>query len=472
MFVELLKSEGFHGELIKYGGRMNIYFISLGCDKNLVDSENMLGILNENGYRITSDEQEADVIIVNTCCFIHDAKEESITTILEMAEYKKTGSLKALIVTGCLAERYKDEILKEIPEVDALLGTSSFAKIVEVLKEITDGGQHTHFESLEVLPKSSGKRMLTSGSYFAYLKIAEGCDKHCTYCIIPQVRGNYRSVPMEELLQEAEYLAGQGVKELILVAQETTLYGKDLYEEVKISALLHELCKVSGIEWIRILYCYPEEITDELIEAMKREPKICRYLDIPIQHASDRILKLMGRRTNKEDLKRIIGKLRSNLPDIVLRTTLITGFPTETQEEHEELLEFVREMRFERLGVFTYSKEDNTPAAKLKPQILAKEKKQRQKEIMKLQQNIVFQRTENLIGRTYDVLIEGRIADEEQVYIGRTYMDAPQVDGFLFLNSETELISGDIVKVEVTGAKGYDLVGELAEGRQERESTK
>ncbi len=443
---------------------MNIYFISLGCDKNLVDSENMLGILNENGYRITNEEQEADIIIINTCCFIHDAKEESITTILEMAEYKKHGNLKALIVTGCLAERYKEEILKEIPEVDALLGTSSFTKIIDVIKEVTDGKQHSHFESLELLPKTNNKRMLTSGSYFAYLKIAEGCDKHCTYCIIPQIRGNYRSVPMDDLLEEARYLAEQGVKELLLVAQETTLYGKDIYGEVRLSNLLHELCRINGIEWIRILYCYPEEITDELIDTMKQEPKICRYLDLPIQHASDRILKLMGRRTNKADLVHIITKLRKNLPDIVLRTTLITGFPTETPEEHQELMEFVKEMRFDRLGVFTYSKEDNTAAAKLKPQILAKVKKQRQKEIMKLQQEIVFQRTQSLVGKTFDVLIEGRIADEDQVYIGRTYMDAPQVDGFVFLSSDRELISGDLVKTNITGAKGYDLIGELSEG--------
>ncbi|MBP1755856.1 MAG: rimO [Firmicutes bacterium] len=443
---------------------MKIYFISLGCDKNLVDSENMLGILGENGYTITSEEKDADIIIINTCCFIHDAKEESITTILEMAEYKKSGSLKALIVTGCLAERYKDDILKEIPEVDALLGTSSFAAIIDVIKEITDGKQHTRFESLELLPRTTSKRMLTSGSYSAYLKIAEGCDKHCTYCIIPQVRGNYRSVPIEDLVNEANYLAEQGVKELILVAQETTLYGKDLYGEIRLSKLLHELCNINGIVWIRILYCYPEEITDELIETMKQEPKICRYLDLPIQHASDRILKLMGRRTNKADLIHIITKLRNNLPDLVLRTTLITGFPTETEEEHQELLEFVREMRFERLGVFTYSKEDNTAAAKLKPQILAKVKKQRQKEIMKLQQSIVFERTQSLVGQTFDVLIEGRIADEEQVYIGRTYMDAPQVDGFVFLTSERELISGDLAQAVITGAKGYDLVGDIVEG--------
>ena len=360
---------------------MNIYFISLGCDKNLVDSENMLGILHDNGYLITNDEKEADIIIINTCCFIHDAKEESITTILEMAEYKKSGDLKALIVTGCLAQRYKDEILNEIPEVDALLGTSSFAEILQVIEGLTDGKRHTHFEDLDSLPKLTSKRMLTSGSYSAYLKIAEGCDKHCTYCIIPQVRGNFRSVPMEELLSEAAYLAEQGVKELILVAQETTLYGKDLYGEKSLSKLLTGICKIDGIEWIRILYCYPEEITDELIETMKNEPKICHYLDIPIQHASDRILKLMGRRTNKNDLIQIITKLRNSIPDIVLRTTLITGFPTETEEEHKELMDFVKEMQFERLGVFTYSKEDDTPAAALKPQILAKVKKQRQKEI-------------------------------------------------------------------------------------------
>ena len=446
---------------------MNIYFVSLGCDKNLVDSENMLGILQENGYQLISEEQNADIIIVNTCCFIHDAKEESITTILEMAEYKKSGQLKALIVTGCLAERYKDEILKEIPEVDALLGTASFDEILEVIEKIMQGGKHTRFEGLDRLPTVRSKRVLTSGTFSTYLKIAEGCDKRCTYCIIPQVRGNFRSVPMEELLREANYLAEQGVKELILVAQETTLYGVDLYGEKTLPKLLSELCKIEKIEWIRILYCYPEEITDELIEVMKKEPKICRYLDLPIQHASDRILKLMGRRTNKADLIDIIQKLRSNLPDIVLRTTLITGFPTETEEEHQELCEFVRQMRFERLGVFTYSKEDQTPAAKLKPQILVKVKKQRRKELMKLQQDIVFEFTSGLIGRRFQVLIEGKIAEEDQVYIGRTTMDAPQVDGFLFLNCDRELISGDIVWAVVTGAKGYDLIGNIVEGGKE-----
>ncbi len=443
---------------------MNIFFVSLGCDKNLVDSENMLGILHENGYAITNTEEEADIIIVNTCCFINDAKQESINTILEMSEYKKTGKLKALIVTGCLAERYKNDFLDAIPEVDALIGTTSFAQIINVIEKILDGQKFTHFEDIDKLPKVSSKRMITSGSYFAYLKIAEGCDKHCTYCIIPKVRGNYRSVPMEELISEATYLAEQGVKELILVAQETTLYGKDIYGKKELPKLLKELAKIEKIEWIRILYCYPEEITDELIQTMKEEPKICRYLDLPIQHASDRILQLMGRRTNQKDLMNIIAKLRNNIPDIVLRTTLITGFPTETEQDHKELINFVNEMKFDRLGVFTYSKEDETPAAKLKPQVLAKTKKQRQKEIMKLQQSIVFKKTADMVDHQFDVLVEGKIPEEENVYIGRTYMDAPSVDGFIFISSRYELMSGDIVKAVVTGAKGYDLVGELVEG--------
>ena len=443
---------------------MNIFFVSLGCDKNLVDSENMLGILHESGHQIINEEEEADIIIVNTCCFINDAKEESINTILEMAQYKKSGKLKALIIAGCLAERYREEILTEIPQVDALLGTASFPKILEVVEEITEGGQQVHFEALDRIPKLSTRRLLTSGTYTAYLKIAEGCDKHCTYCVIPSVRGNYRSVPMESLIEEANYLASQGVKEIILVAQETTLYGTDLYGKKMLPKLLEELSKIDGIAWIRILYCYPEEITDELIEVIRKEEKVIPYLDIPIQHASDRILKLMGRRTDQADLIRVINKLRKEIPGIVLRTTLITGFPTETEEDHQELMDFVRDMKFERLGVFTYSKEEDTPAAKLKPQILAKVKKQRQKDLMKLQQANVFENSEKQIGKIFDVLVEGRVADEEKVYIGRTYMDAPQVDGYIFFSSDEELISGDFVKVKVTSAKDYDLVGELVEG--------
>ncbi len=441
--------------------QMKIYFISLGCDKNLVDSENMLGLLKEDGYQLVSEAGEADIIIVNTCCFIHDAKQESIETILEMAEYKKTGSLKALIVAGCLAQRYKEEILKEIPEVDALLGTTALSEIIRVMDEIKDGTKHACFEDLDRLPKVNSRRILTSGTYSTYLKIAEGCDKHCTYCIIPRVRGSFRSVEMEELVAEARYLAEQGVKELILVAQETTLYGKDLYNEKALPKLLKELCKIDGIEWVRILYCYPEEITEELIDTIKQEPKVCHYLDLPIQHASDRILKLMGRHTTKKDLIDIVTRLREKIPDMVLRTTLITGFPTETEEEHEELVEFVKQMRFERLGVFTYSKEEETAAAKLKPQITARMKKQRQKELMSLQQGLVFERTSSLTGKHYQVLIEGRITQEEDVYIGRTYMDAPSVDGYVFLNSDRELISGDIVTARITGAKGYDLLADM-----------
>jgi ribosomal protein S12 methylthiotransferase len=443
---------------------MDIYFISLGCDKNLVDSENMLGILHDNGYKITDKEEAADIIIVNTCCFIHDAKEESIQTILEMAEYKKTGKLKALIVTGCLAERYKDEILKEIPEVDALLGTAAFNEILQVVKQVIYGKRYTYFADINELPKSKSKRILSTGTHYSYLKIAEGCDKHCTYCIIPKVRGNYRSRPMEELLEEAEYLASMGIKELILVAQETTLYGVDLYGKKALPDLLRKLCKISGIEWIRILYCYPEEITPELIETIRSESKICNYLDIPIQHCSDRILKLMGRRTSKDDITGIVKTLRDRIPDIALRTTLITGFPTETDEEHKELLEFIESMRFDRLGVFTYSKEEDTPAALLKPQIPAKVKKQRQKELMEIQQTIAFDISSSHIGRIMDVIIDGKIADKDDVYVARTYMDGPQVDGYIFINSEEELMSGDIIRVRVTGANKYDLIGEIVEG--------
>ncbi len=449
---------------------MNIFFVSLGCDKNLVDSENMLGILHKNGYQITQEEQKADIIIINTCCFIHDAKQESINTILEMAQYKKNGSCKALIVTGCLAERYKEEILTEIPEVDALMGTSSFTGILQVVEELTEGQQHTHFDSLDLPPVAATGRILTSGTHSAYLKIAEGCDKHCTYCVIPRVRGNYRSIPMEDLLEEAEYLSAQGVKELILVAQETTLYGFDLYGRKALPELLGKLAKIPGIAWIRLLYCYPEEITEELIAVIKAEPKLCHYLDIPIQHASDRILKLMGRRTDQAALEQIIRKLRTEIPDITLRTTLITGFPTETEEEHKELLDFVKRQRFDRLGVFTYSKEEDTPAAKLKPQITAKVKKQRQKELMQLQQTIVFEETQAKIGRTFEVLTEGRITEEENLYIGRSYMDAPQVDGYLFFHAEEELLSGDLVTVKVKQAKGYDLVGDIVKGSDMNES--
>lgn len=439
---------------------MNILFISLGCDKNLADSETMLGMLASRGYQIVDEEEKADVIIVNTCCFIHDAMEESIETILQMAEYKKSGSLKALVVTGCMAERYREEITKEIPEVDAVLGTASYGHILDAVDEALKGHSYLMMEPLDTLPLIETHRLVTTGGHYAYLKIAEGCDKHCTYCIIPKLRGNFRSVPMDHLIKEAEQLAADGVKELILVAQETTLYGKDLYGEKKLPELLHKLCQISGIRWIRILYCYPEEITEELIQTMKEEPKICHYLDLPIQHASDGILKRMGRRTSKEELVHIISRLREEIPDIILRTTLITGFPGETQEQHEELMDFVDEMEFDRLGVFTYSPEEGTPAASMPDQIEESIKEDRRAELMELQQEIAFEQAEDMVGKEVLVMIEGKVADEN-AYVGRTYKDAPNVDGLIFVNTDAELMSGDFAKVKVTGACEYDLIGEL-----------
>ena len=439
---------------------MKILFISLGCDKNLVDSEVMLGLLDSRGYQIVDDETIADVIVINTCCFIHDAKEESIQTILEMAEYKKTGRLKALVVTGCLAQRYQQEIIDEIPEVDAVLGTASYDKIAEAIDEALDGHTEMYLEDIDRLPQVSSKRLVTTGGHYAYLKIAEGCDKHCTYCIIPKVRGNYRSVPMEQLLKEAKELAEGGVKELILVAQETTVYGQDIYGEKSLHRLLRELCKIDGIQWIRLLYCYPEEIDANLIQVMKEEPKICHYLDLPIQHASDTILKKMGRRTSKAQLVDTIRTLREEIPDITLRTTLITGFPGETEEQHQELVAFVDEMEFDRLGVFTYSPEENTPAAEMPDQIPEEVKEDRQAELMELQQEIAFDLAEDMIDREVLVMIEGKVADEN-AYVGRTYRDAPNVDGLIFINTDEELMSGDFAKVKVTGAMEYDLIGEL-----------
>lgn len=439
---------------------MKILFISLGCDKNLVDTEVMLGMLASRGYEMTNDEQEADIIVINTCCFIHDAKEESIQNILEMAEYKKNGSAKALIVTGCMAERYRQEILDEIPEVDEVLGTTAYDRILDAVDAALAGQHEVMTADLDALPLPETKRLVTTGGHFAYLKIAEGCDKHCTYCIIPKIRGNFRSVPMERLLKEAQDLAEQGVKELILVAQETTLYGKDLYGEKSLPKLLRELCKISGIRWIRILYCYPEEITDELIQVMKEEPKICHYLDLPIQHGSDAVLKRMGRRTTQAELRSIIGRLREEIPDIALRTTLIAGFPGETEEDHQEALQFVKDMRFDRLGVFTYSEEEGTPAAQMPDQIEEFVKEERRDALMLAQQSIAFEKSEEMVGKTVDVLIEGRLP-EEDIYIGRTYRDAPDVDGYVFVHAEEDMISGDIVKVEITDAKDYDLVGDV-----------
>lgn len=441
---------------------MKLLFVSLGCDKNLVDSEDMLGVLTRAGHEIVDDENEAEAIIINTCCFIHDAKEESVETILEMAEYKKAGTCKVLIVTGCMAQRYKQEIIEEIPEVDAVLGTTSYGEILKAVEEAVAGRHYQEYRDIDYLVPDQGKRVLTTGGHFAYLKIAEGCDKHCTYCIIPKLRGKFRSVPMERLLRQAEELAEQGVKELILVAQETTLYGKDLYGEKSLHRLLKELCKVKGIRWIRVLYCYPEEIYDELIQTIKEEPKVCHYLDLPIQHASDAVLKRMGRRTTRKELTEKVQKLREEIPDIVLRTTLITGFPGETEEDHETLMEFVDEMEFDRLGVFTYSAEEDTPAASMEGQIPEEVKEERRDALMELQQEVSYDKGTERIGQELLVMIEGKVSGES-AYIARTYGDAPKVDGYIFVQTGELLVTGDFAKVRVTGAMEYDLIGVLAD---------
>ncbi len=441
---------------------MKVLFISLGCDKNLVDSEMMIGMLAEKGYSFTDDEAEAEAVVVNTCCFINDAKEESVNTILEMAELKKSGQIKALIVAGCLAQRYCEEIQKEIEEVDAIIGTTAIDAVTEALDKVLAGEGRNYMEALDRAPVSGKKRIVTTGGHYAYLKIAEGCNKHCTYCIIPKVRGNYRSVPMESLLAEAKILAESGVKELILVAQETTLYGTDLYGEKRLPQLLRELAKIEELQWIRILYCYPEEITDELIEVMKAESKVCHYLDIPIQSGCDKILKRMGRRTDTTQIRSLIEKLRKEIPDICIRTTFITGFPGETEEDHEDTMYFVNEMEFDRLGVFTYSQEEDTPAAGIDEQVEDEVKLRRQEEMMELQQEIAFEAAEAMEGQILTVMVEGKIA-EDDAYVTRTYKDAPGVDGYLFVRTMHSLMSGDFIKVKVTGSHEYDLLGEPVE---------
>lgn len=441
---------------------MKILFISLGCDKNLTNSEEMLGLLTRSGHEIVDSEEEAEVIVINTCCFIHDAKEESIENILEMAEYKKAGTCKALIVTGCMAQRYQKEIIQEIPEVDAVLGTSSYRDILKAVEEACAGRHFEEYRDIHELPEDSGRPVLTTGGHYGYLKIAEGCDKHCTYCIIPSLRGRFRSVPEARLISQAEYMAEQGVKELILVAQETTVYGTDLYGKKTLHLLLKKLCQIKGIRWIRVLYCYPEEIYDELIQVMKEEKKICHYLDLPIQHASDKILRRMGRRTTRAQLTEIIHKLRREIPDIVLRTTLITGFPGETDEDHQELMKFVDEMEFDRLGAFTYSPEEGTPAEKMENQVPEEIKEDRRDELMELQQEISLEKGNDRIGQELMVMIEGKVS-EESAYIARTYGDAPKVDGYLFVQTGELMMTGDFAKVRVTGALEYDLIGELAD---------
>ena len=437
-----------------------ILFISLGCDKNLVDSEVMLGILSDKGYSFTDFIEEADGVIINTCCFIGDAKEESIDTILEVSKYRKEGQLKALIITGCLAQRYKQEIIEEIPEVDAVIGTASIETIADTLDGAFDNNPSNVFMPLDSPPFQAKKRLASSGSHYAYLKIAEGCNKHCTYCIIPSLRGPYRSLPMEHLVKEAQVLVDKGASEIILVAQETTLYGIDLYGKKSLPLLLNKLCEIEGLKWIRILYCYPEEIDDELIEAIATQPKVCHYLDLPIQHASDKILKRMGRNTNEEGLRKIIGRLREKIPDIALRTTLISGFPGESEEDFHKLYRFVNEMEFDRLGVFPYSREEDTPAAEFDEQIPQEVKNSRRDELMELQQAIVFDKAETLVGNIYDVIIEGEVP-RENVYVGRTYRDAPDVDGFVFMPVDRERMSGDFCRVRITGTNDYDLIGEI-----------
>ena len=437
-----------------------VLLISLGCEKNLVDSEMMLGMLSDAGFGIIDFEDEADVAIINTCCFIGDAKEESINTILEIAKLKETGKLKGIVVSGCLSERYKEEIIKEIPEVDAIVGTSSFDDIVEAVKYcLNKSGRHDFYKDISA-PCITGKRRLVStGGHYAHLKIAEGCGKYCTYCIIPYIRGNYRSVPMESLVKEARELVASGVKELILVAQETTLYGTDLYGKKSLPELLRKLCEIEDLKWIRILYCYPEEIDDELIDVIRDEEKICKYLDLPIQHCNDSILARMGRHTDKADIERIVKKLRDKVPGICLRTTLITGFPGETEEDFEELYRFVNEMEFDRLGVFPYSAEEGTPAAKMDGQIDDEVKNQRRDEIMELQQAVSYDLSEKKVGKTYLTFIEGRDTNTG-VYVGRTYMDAPGVDGYVFVNTDMNLMSGDFINVKITDFNEYDLIGE------------
>jgi ribosomal protein S12 methylthiotransferase len=440
---------------------MKLLFISLGCDKNLVDSEYMIGLLTAKGIEMTDDETQADIIIVNSCCFIGDAKEESINTILEMAEQKKTGCCKSLIVTGCLAERYREEIHTEIPEVDAIVGTNSYDSIWEAVESTLGHDFYENFNPLTGLPHMEAKRTVTTGGHYAYLKIAEGCNKNCTYCVIPSVRGRYRSVPMEELVASAEELVEGGVKELILVAQETTLYGVDLYGKKSLHELLDRLNEIPGLFWIRIMYCYPEEIYEELIDAMIRDEKVCHYLDMPIQHCNDTILKRMGRRTNKAELVERINHLRERIPDITLRTTLICGFPGETEEMHEELMQFVNDMEFDRLGAFAYSREEGTPAAEMPDQIDEDKKADWQAEVMELQEEVIFDRNESMKGTKLYAFIEGSVADEPNTYVGRTYRDAPGVDGYIFVNTDEELMTGDIAMTEVTGAYEYDLIGKI-----------
>ena len=441
---------------------MKVLFVSLGCEKNLADSEKMLGALKTRGHVLTDNEEEAEAAVVNTCCFIHDAKQESIETILSLAQLKETASLKYLIVTGCLAQRYKGEIIASIPETDSVLGTTAYDELLDVLDKLEAGRlkeqERVITKDISIDPVLPGSRVRSDITHYSYLKIAEGCDKRCTYCIIPDLKGHYRSMDFDALIAEAEALAADGVTELMVVAQETTLYGVDLYGKKRLPELLKRLCAIEGLKLIRLLYCYPEEITDELIETIASEPKICHYIDMPIQHASDPVLKRMGRRTNGAQIRKTIRKLRKAMPDIAIRTSLITGFPGETDEDHACLMSFLEECRLDRVGVFTYSREENTPAYRMKDRVLKSVANRRRRELMGLQQKIVFEKNAALVGHEFDVIIDGRIP-EDGVYVGRTYMDAPGIDSVVFVRSGRDIISGSVVRVLIEDFKNYDLIG-------------
>jgi ribosomal protein S12 methylthiotransferase len=445
---------------------VKICFVSLGCDKNLIDSEIMLGLIDSEGYIITDDDSQADIIIINSCGFIMDANKEAIDRVLEAAERKKEGSCKGIIVTGCMAQRYKDEIFESLPEVDAVVGTSEFVNIGSIIKRLTEGEKHIQAvgdKDKSVDEDVSYKRIITTLGGYGYLKIAEGCDSKCTYCTIPSLRGKYRSRHIESLVKEAEIMAEQGVSELILIAQDTSLYGKDLYGEQRLHILLNELSKIDGIHWLRILYCYPEHIYPELVAEMASNPKVLHYVDMPIQHSEDKILKLMGRKSTRDELKEVIGGLREAMPDICIRTTLIVGFPGETEEDFEGLCSFIREVGFDRLGVFAYSREEGTPAYKLPNQIDEEVKQQRKDYIMEVQKSVSAEICEDFIGKTVEVIVEGKLDGEDSVYCGRSYRDCYEIDGYVFFESEDELLAGDYYNVKITSASDYDLVGEIVE---------
>lgn len=440
-----------------------ISFVSLGCDKNLIDSEIMLGLIDEEGYTITSDDSQADVIIINSCGFIMDANQEAIDKVLEMADYKKNGNCKALIVTGCMAQRYKDEIFESLPEVDAVVGTGDFENIGGVIKRLLEGEKQVKLVTDRdhlLNPDNSYKRIITTTGGFGYLKIAEGCDNHCTYCTIPSLRGKYRSRTIESLVKEATIMAEKGVREIILIAQDTSLYGKDIYGEKSLPRLLRALSEIEDIKWLRILYCYPENITDELIEEMATNKKVLHYLDMPIQHSEDRILKLMGRRSTKAGIKEIVAKMRAKMPDMCIRTTLITGFPTETEEEFKAQCDFIKEVRFDRLGVFTYSPEEGTPAERMEGQIDEEVKSERKDYILNVQRGVSAAVCEEYVGEDLEVIVEGKLDGEDNIYCGRSYRDCYEIDGFVFFKSDDELIAGDFYTIHITEAGDYDLIGE------------